>query len=75
MEKTSFAILLWVYLVFGAAILAATYFLPTIVAKRRGKDRLMRLLTLNILLGWFPPSWGLLLFLAVKDTSRKQLHT
>ncbi len=42
---------------FGLAIVAASYFLPTIVAWWRGHHNMLAIFVLNLLLGWSGIGW------------------
>ena len=56
-----------ILMLLGTTIMVALYFLPTIVAKRRGKTNLLAIFTLNLFLGFTLIGWVVALVWAVSQ--------
>lgn len=68
LESHWFVLLLIVILT--AAAFISAYILPSIVAFRRNKENRKMILALNILAGWLPFVWNVLLFLSFADAKK-----
>lgn len=61
----------YAYTAFLLGIAVSSIFLPTIVASKLKRATWVRYFLVNGLIGWFPPFWVLLLFLAFKPPKAK----
>jgi hypothetical protein len=58
--------------IIGLAVIACVYFLPTVIAYRRGHPQLAAIAVLNILAGWTIIAWAIALVWSVTNQRAAQ---